>query len=80
MSITCQCGARMACTDTRTTDNVTRRRYRCECGRRVGSTEVLDGCESVAYRRGLADGEARLMAVFKAFAQTGKPEWEATHR
>lgn len=68
MSIVCSCGARMYCIDSRTVDNVTRRRYRCDCGQRAASTELLDGTESEEYRRGLSDGEARAMAAFKAFA------------
>jgi hypothetical protein len=74
MSIICSCGGRMQCTETRTRENVTRRRYRCACGRKAVSVETLEGNFSPEYLRGLADGEARVMSAFKAFACTLEAE------
>lgn len=41
MSFNCQCGARMACIDTRTSGPDVRRRYSCTCGKRISTREVI---------------------------------------
>lgn len=68
MSIICECGAKMACVDSRAAENITRRRYKCDCGRRLTTTEIIDVPEPPDYLRGVADGEIRMMKAIQAFA------------
>jgi hypothetical protein len=78
MSITCDCGRRMSCVDTRTAGKGTRRRYSCECGIRLTTKEAIvaiDGgqpIESEDYLRGVADGSERMLLAIRAFAAATK--------
>ena len=66
--ISCTCGLRMYCRNTRNDGETVIRRYHCACGRRVSTLECVVGDQIRSYLRGSEQGKE----IIEKFRQFGK--------